>query len=108
VSLSDVLKDDLTDVFLSTSEFGVTVTYRTAATGASKSIKAQYGVNVGAVDPFDDAFFLIHSDATLGVASPQPGDQLTTPDSVVWTVVKVRGDGLVSWELRCRAPQEVA
>jgi len=109
-TISEQMATDMEKTFFSSGNLALpmaSVTYRVAATGATSTISAIYDEFVGATDPFADAIFSIENNATRGIESPQPGDQLTY-DSRVWTVIKARGDstGLIH-ELRCRLPQEI-
>lgn len=92
MTLAQQILDDADVVFLAMDDFALTVTYTTLA-GVSKSIKAVFRPHEELLSrPFDDgqwmdrtAMLYINTDATLGIASPAEGDQVTV-DNAVWRV----------------------
>ena len=85
---------------------GDTISYKTVA-GVTSSLTAIYNELVGALDDFANAIFTISTDASIGVAAPERGDEITFAGEQ-WTVVDVRDDEASMAELRCIRGQIVA
>lgn len=77
-----------------------------SVTGAvTKTIKGIFNEFVGAIDELTRCIITIKSDATLGVASPRRGDQLTVAGNT-WYVIDIRSDNAGTHELRCDRSME--
>lgn len=78
--------------------FGDEIT-RTDLSGATTTLRAQFDFQVGAVDDKERAVFLVSN-----AVDWQRGDYVTH-QGLRWTVIDVRPDGLVAFELRCDKPE---
>lgn len=91
MSFLDQLDSDMENVFLNIAEFGETVTYR-RADGTTASIACVFNEQIGAIDRTEVGRCSISSDATLGIADPEPGEQIERSNGERWTIIDVRGN----------------
>ena len=77
---------------------GDTISYKTVA-GVVTTPQGIYNELVGALDDFGNAVFTLSTDASIGIAAPERGDEITFAGDQ-WTVVDVRDDEAGMAELR--------
>ena len=83
-----------------------TVSYK-QVDGTVSSIAAIYNEFVGALDEYGNSIFTISTDASIGIASPERGDEITFAGEE-WTVLDVHDDEAGMAELRCIRPQAIS
>jgi len=85
---------------------GDTISYKTVA-GVVTTPEAIYNELVGAMDDFGNAVFTVSTDASIGIAAPERGDEITFQGDK-WVIVDVRDDFAGSAELRTIRGMEVS
>lgn len=85
---------------------GDAVSYK-AVDGTVTALTSIYNELVGAMDDYGNAIFTIATDAAIGIAAPERGDEITFAGEQ-WTVVDVRDDEAGMAELRVIRGQAIS